>query len=346
MLYSNKKRLDPGINTELRILKMEDQRVLSITLLANLNKYAYTLEELTKIEKQISEDVLKLYTNDSIYSELAHNLNKALVYKSDIIKRETKSLKDVIQKNSSIVNVYNPLKPLIKHYFKSIDRNEHYAKKLPKVIDFLEGRKKIKGELTKRETEKLIRNKRKLENAQTDLKVVHESITAETNKVNLDRFTALNKVVKEFINTELSMTFLMTDKFGVLNNFETTLEAKEDDQFNEKYFLDIKKESKMQYSKSLVTNRDVNGEVSEIKPIKQNIQNNYYYLNRDDRGRPGNYKDPSDVIVGRESQYNGRGNDRDVDAIMNGGNMIDGDRRSVKDMNQGQGNNRALALMN
>ena len=338
MLYSNNYRLDPANNTELRILKMEEQRANISSLLANLSKYTYILEQLANLETKISDDLIKLYTNDSIYSDLVHNLNKVFLYKSDIVKRETKSLQNVIDKNKSVETIYKPLKPIFKHYFKSINKNEHYTKKLPKLIDNLEGKKRMKGELSKRDTEKMVRNKRKLENAQTDLKVVHDSIFNETNTINIEKFNPLNRIAKEFISMELSLTYLMADKLSILDNFETLLESKEDSQFNEKYFLDIKQEAKSRIAKSKTKKGNENDELSEIKPYKQNIQNNYYYLNYDGENNLSKNKDSNDIIEGQEGEYLNQNNyQNNKDQIIKG-------KTNIKAIEHGK-NSRALALM-
>lgn len=306
MLYPKSRKLDPGMNTELRMLKIEDQRINAINLVSNLNKFALTLEQLSSLELKIADDLMKLYPNESIYGDMIYNLSKALTFKANIVKRELKALKDSIDKNKNIEAMYNSLRPLINHYFKSVDTNLHYNQKLPKVIDMMEGKKKMKGELTIKETEKIVRNKRKLENAETDLKVVNESLLAETNKLNLERFDKLNKITKEFINTEVSMTFLMTEKFGLLDNFDELLAAKENEQFNNKYFMDINKESKLQILKSSEIIREKSIEPKSPVPIKQKIQNNYYYVNADENG--GNIKkfNPDDVIVTKDSQAFGK----------------------------------------
>lgn len=306
MLYPKDRKLDPGINSELRMLKMENQRVNTLSLMSNLSKFAITLEQLSNIELKIAEDLTKLYSVDSIYGDLVYNLSKALGFKADIVKREVKSLKDSLGKHKNMEAMYNPLRPLIKHYFKSIDTNEHYNKKLPKVIDLMEGKKKIKGELSNKETEKIVRNKRKLENAQTDLKVVKESIHAETDKLNLERFEKLNQVTKEFINTELSTTFLMTEKYGMLDNFDALLMTKETGQFNEKYFMDIKSETRSQFTKSNEKRMNTSKEQNQEIPVKQNIQNNYYYINRDEEGNNIRKFNPDDVITMRDSQMPNR----------------------------------------
>jgi len=306
MLYPKSRRLDPGNNTELRMLKMEDQRVNTLSFMANLNKYAMTLEQLSALELKISDDMLKLYTPDSMYGEMAHNLAKALTFKADVVKREVKSLRDSLDRNKNVEAMYNPLRPLIKHYFKSVDNNEHYHQKLPKVMDTMEGKKKMKGNLSDRDTEKIVRNKRKLENAMTDLKVVNEDMFTETNKLNLARFDRINAVAKEFINTEVSLTFLMTEKFGLLDDFDALLAMKENQQFNERYFMDIKKESKSQFMKSSETMRPKSVDQNRQSPVKQNIQNNYYYVNNDENGRSMQKFAPNDVVVGKDSGYYGR----------------------------------------
>lgn len=302
MLYPKKKKLDPGSITEYRMMKMEDQRLATANLMINLSRYSLTLQQLSTIETDISKDLMKLYTHDSIFSNLIFNLQKVLEFKSDIIKRETKSLKDAVDKNKGLMDVYKPLKPLFKHYFKSMEQNDHYVKKLPKLIDFLEGRKKMKGELTKRETAKLIRNKRKLENAQTDLKIVQESVIAETNKVNVDRFGPLSKVAKDFINTELSTTYLMTEKFTMLQDFESILATKETENFNNAYFIDTKQESKSRYMKSVTKMGRNTQEETEVRPLKQNIQNNYYYITADEKAAKEKFSQMNDPMSNKDQR--------------------------------------------
>lgn len=278
MLYTKGRKLDPGVNTELRILKMEDQRVNTLNLLGNLKHYCQALEQLSVIGARIVEDLNNIYSSDSTYGDIIFGLSKALTHKTDIIKREVKSIRDSIDKNKDVGDMYNPLRPLIKHYFKSIDENLHYEQKLPKIIDQMEGKKKLKGELTLKETEKIVRNKRKRENTQTDLKVVHESIQEETNKMNLERFDKLNPITRSFISCEVSLIYLLTEKFGVLEDFDHLLTTKESGDFNDKYFMDMKVAARSQFQKNNERIRDKSREPSQT-PVKQNIQNNYYYLN-------------------------------------------------------------------
>lgn len=301
MLYPKNRKLDPGINSELRILKTEDQRINTLNLLGNIKQYTQVLDQLASIEMKIINDISKLYHNDSVYGNMIYSLSNALNFKADLIKRESKALKDSLEKNKGIADMYNPLKPLIKHYFKSIDENQHYIQKLPKVIDQMEGKKKIKGELTQKETEKIIRNKRKFENAQTDLKVVHESIFDETNKLNLERFDKLNPIIKEFINSEVSLVFLMSEKFAPIDNFDAVLSTKESELFNHKYFMDVKSATKSEIQKSGFNQREGSKERSQV-PTKQNIQNNYYYVNSD--GKEINRFNP-ESMPGSEGMFKG-----------------------------------------
>ena len=79
---------------------------------------------------------------------------------------------------------------------------------------------KIKGQLSKRETEKLIRNEKKLIHAQTECKVAADCIVKESDWINLDRFKWTNPMISEFVSSLLSNCYLMTEKYHKLDNFE------------------------------------------------------------------------------------------------------------------------------
>ena len=295
MLYPKKRKLSQGSNTELRILKMEQQRKLNFNLQEHLQSYIKAYQHLTHIENKIVEDLQKLYTNDSSYSHLVYDLSKALKFKSDIIKRETKDLRDQLEKRKRVEAIFNPLKPLINQYFKGMDKKEHYEKKLPGLEAKMEGRKKIKGKLSNGETKKLVRNQRKLKNSTTEFQITQDEIAKQTNQINLERFEQLNPLLKEFINIQMSTSFLMQDKLSPLQSYEQELQSKERPAFNDKYFLNVRQESRVNMNRKL-NKRDGDDEGY----VKQNIQNNYYYVNGEQQG---SRRDEQDVIVAQNSEY-------------------------------------------
>lgn len=302
MLYPKKKRLNQGDNTELRIHRMEQQRKINFSLQEHLRSYIKAYEHLTHIENKIVEDLQKLYTNDSSYSHLVYDLSKALKFKANIIKRETKDLRDQLEKKKRIETIFNPLKPLITQYFKNMDKKQHYQKKLPGLESKMEGKKKINGKLSNGETKKLVRNQRKLKNSTTEFQITQTEIAKETNLINLERFDQLNPLLKEFINIQMSTSFLMQDKLAPLQNYEQELREKERPEFNDKYFLNVRQESRVNMNRKLNKNYDDNDEGY----VKQNIQNNYYYVNGQQQGQR---EEVDDVIIAensnyRQSQYN------------------------------------------
>lgn len=280
MLYPKTKSLDITNMTELRMLKMEEQRLANISLLSNLSKYANIQAELSILEKKIGEEIFSLYTVDSTYSDLLHKLSKAMTFKADMVKKNTLLMQDCVEKSKKLETFYDSLKPLFKNYFTSLQVQQHYEKKVPKVISKTEERKRNGIQLTSKETEKLVRNKRKLENSRTDMKVIHECIIAETNLINLDRFDILNPLVKQFITFQMSNIYIMNEKWAGIKTFEQVLEKKESDTFNDKYFLDIEKKMR---SRMMKDNLDIMARSAEAKlqpMMNQNVQNNYYYINQ------------------------------------------------------------------
>lgn len=281
MLYPKAKDLDFSNLTELRMLKMEEQRQISLNLLSNISKYANALTELSTLENRISEDIFTLYTTDSVYSELLHKMSKAMLFKTDIMKKNVSTLKDLVEKSQKLEGFYDSLKPLFINYFTSLKTLSHYETKVPKVINIMESRKKAKGQLSTRETDKLVRNKRKLENAKTDLKVISECIVAETDMLNLKRFDTLNPLVREFIGSHMSIIYLMSEKWSGIKNFEQILSQSENEQFNDRYFLDIQKKMRSRMMKDNADKMAMSAEVKKQQIMNQNVQNNYYYINQD-----------------------------------------------------------------
>lgn len=299
MLYPKNKRLSVGNNTELRIKRMEEQRKINFNLTDNLKRYISACQHLVHLEKQIVDDIDKLYTNDSIFHDLIHNLEKSVKFKSDIIRRETKDLSDMIDKQKGLEKIYNPLKPVFKMYFQNKEKKEHYEKKLPNLENQMEGKKKIKGQLTNNETKKLVRNQRKQKNSATEYELVKKQIVLDTNKINLERFELLNPLLKEFINLHASSVTLMQDKIQALGYFENELTNKEDEDYNRKYFLDVKAESKVNFNrrKTGKTNYSDDGDTSYVT---KNIQNNYYYINKEDSKIGEEERDSVIVMKGSE----------------------------------------------
>lgn len=287
MLYPKKARPDPGDITELRILRMDEQREMTQDLHSNLKKYSNMLESLVFFQKKIIDDLKKLYTHDSVYSPFIHKLEKFSQYKSDIVNREIKTLRDALKQHEKVNTLYTPLKSYFKTYFDSKDKLKHYKRKVPILENKMEGKKKIKGQLTSKELNKLTRNQSKFKNAVEDVEGARKHIEIETNKINLSRFDSVNDVVKNYLDTEIAVIGLMEEKLGDLDDYEKVLAEKETEEFNKHYFLDVRKESKVR----MVKNRDKRkGSSSDEEPVKQNIQNNYYYVNHGDKDEENNYQ--------------------------------------------------------
>ena len=301
MLYPKSKKLSVGNNTESRIQKMEEQRKINFNLIDNFKRYISACQNMAHFESQIVADIDKLYTNDSMYHDLIHNLQRSVQFKSDIIRRETKNLSNMLDKQKGLEKIFNPLKPVFNMYFKNKDKKEHYEKKLPNLESQMEGKKKIKGQLTNSETKKLVRNQRKTKNSATEYELIKKQIVLDTDKVNLERFELLNPLLKEFISVHTSTITLMQDKIQPLEDYEAQLAQKEDQEYNRKFFLDVRAESRVNLKRRKTGKATYSDDGDTSYVTTQNIQNNYYYINKDDSKAE---EERDSVIVMKDSGVN------------------------------------------
>lgn len=303
MIYPKGRRLDSDSNTEFRILMMEEQRASAVSLMISLKHYSQVLEQLSTVEQKVVADLARLYPTESIFASVVHNLHKAMSFKAEIVRREVKSLRTSLELNRSLGEMFSPLKPLINNYFKCVDANEHYSMKMPKLVDTMDGKRRMKGDLHPKDVERLNRNNNKLESARSDLRVAHESVYLETNRLNLYKFDKLNEATREFINSQLSMTFLMTEKFGVLDNFDELLSGREDQQFNTRYFGDINEAKKSLTHSTTRRKTSHNGETLRQSIPEALGESDRYRIFREEKGKGELSFGSNDDLANGESQF-------------------------------------------
>lgn len=268
MIYSQKIKLDMGNEIQMRIGKTEKLRLTSHNLNDHIKQYVLLTEKTLNCEKLILKDLDFLNSGYSHYEPLCHNLKIALEHKNEITTRNLSNIKTHLKKSKEIEKQFEALRPFIKKYFQSLKKLKHYEVKLPKLRNVMSGKEKKNGRLTDKETNKLIRNERKLKAEQDTTKISSDKIVIETNKLNIKRFSFQNPIIREFIGHNLASCYLMKEKYHVLDNFETILNKPETEDFNERFFLNVKEGSKIHFKKN-----------PKDKMMKQNIQNNYYYIN-------------------------------------------------------------------
>ena len=346
MLYPKTLTLNTNNLTELRIHKMEEQRQTNLSLVSNLNKYSQKLSELSALETKITDDLFALYTTDSSFSGLIHKLSKAVAFKAEIVQKNIALLKESLEKALKMEDLYGSLKPLVKNYFVATDKLRHYEKKVPKVVEQMEGRKKAKGQLSAKETDKLIRNKRKLENATIDVKVIHDCIVADTDSANIKRFGMLNPVLKGFIGAQIGVACLMNDKWAAIKDFESVLAREETALFNDKYFLDIEKRLRSRLMKDNADEMGRSADMKEQQVINQNVQNNYYYINHEPGLKQISQFDPEENIQGFNNDPKGPTRSFRGQVMNHVKQELDGDSdHSVELNDNGFGNNLPLPIM-
>lgn len=59
----------------------------------------------------------------------------------------------------------------------------------------MDAKTKLKGELSRKDTKKLIRNEKKLKDAQTETEITAGKIIEESNRINLERFRWTNPIL-------------------------------------------------------------------------------------------------------------------------------------------------------
>ena len=70
-----------------------------------------------------------------------------------------------LEKTKDLEKEFKPIKPFIKKYYNKDDKLKHYNEKLPKLKIQMDAKTKLKGELSRKDTNKLIRNEKKLKDA-------------------------------------------------------------------------------------------------------------------------------------------------------------------------------------
>ncbi len=286
MIYSKKAKLDRGNPIEMRVLKTEKLRVANHDLKQHLKQYVRSLEMQIHTEKLILEDLNFIYSGECIYSHLMQQLETALEFKKDILSKAVTSLKQLLESKDKINENFHTIKPYIKKYLESKKKLGHYQKKLPKVKTKMDAKTKLQGMLSNKQTSKLIRNEKKLVDAGTNLKLSGDKIIEETNRVNLKRFEIQNPMMKEFISSQITTCYMMNDKFHILDDYEEILSQKEENDFNERFFLDVKESSKIHLKKN------PNLFKGKGSTYKKNVQNNYYYINGEGKKMKGLPNDP------------------------------------------------------
>ena len=278
MLYAKSQTLDLNNATHIRMQKMEEQRQLTVELRAGLAKYTAALTNLAQLEKHIAELVFRLYTTESVCSDLLHTLSKAIAYKSEVACKSAATLAEQLDKSSKLEGLYEPLRPLFKNYATCEDALAHYTHKLPKVIEAAEAKRKSKGQLSAREAEKLVRNKRKLDTAAAQAKAACDVIADETNALNLSRFGHLNPLVRQFISAQLASVYVTGERWAGVKNFEDVLARQEPAQFNDRYFLDLQKKLR---SRMMKDNAGLLDGGDKLALANANVQHNYFYVNNE-----------------------------------------------------------------
>lgn len=284
MIYNSKFKLDMGNEIQMRIGKTEKLRLTSHNLNDHIKQYTILLEKTLNCEKLILKDLDFLNSGYSHYEPLCHNLKNALVFKNEITTKQITNLRRNLKKSNEIEKKFESLRPFIKKYFNSLKKLTHYKEKLPKIRDLMSSKQKRNGKLSDKETNKLIRNERKLKTEEDNTKLSSDKIIKETNKLNIKRFDFQNPILKEFISFQVSTCYLMQEKYHILDNFEKVLSTPQTPDFNDRFFLNVTKGSKIHFK---------TGQTDKM--MKQNIQNNYYYINdgkdiNENKGLPENQR--------------------------------------------------------
>lgn len=111
---------------------------------------------------------------------------------------------------------------------------------MPKLRTQTEAKEKLKGTLATKDVEKLNRNERKYQNSIDNYELSSQNVTKETNKINLERFRYFNPIIGEYISSLLSECYLMNEHLHKLDNYENVLKQEETEDFNDRFFLDVK----------------------------------------------------------------------------------------------------------
>ena len=263
MLYPKHRKLSSKNNTEVRIHKMDTQRALSERLINNLENYIQTVDNLIRLEHQISEDFLKIYTTNSVFGKLIFNLNKCTENKYNSVRESLNVLKVTVERNRDMGGFYNSLKPLFKQYFAGKDKEQHYKQKLPDLEGRFNDKQSQNKELTLKEKVRLERNKKKLEDAVFGFNLIKDDIKRESDTKNIHKYSHLNQLLKQWIDVFTSQTYSTYQKIGTLNGHSEILSQNEKENFNNIYFSNEFKEDQIAVS-----------EVVNVKPDKNVINQN------------------------------------------------------------------------
>lgn len=152
-----------------------------------------------------------------------------------------------LNNKKKIEEQFKPIRPYVKDYFNQKKELEHRKIKLPKLRTQIEAKEKLKGQLNKKEIERLNRNERKHNEAISNYEISSQNIIKETNKINLERFKYFNPIIGEFISSLLSQCYLMEEHLHKLDNHENILKLEETEDFNDRFFLNVKEQSKIHY---------------------------------------------------------------------------------------------------
>lgn len=87
----------------------------------------------------------------------------------------------------------------------------------------MEGKEKLKGQLSKKDTDKIVRNEQKLKSAEINLDVTAKKIIDETDRINVKRFQWHNPILREFISHTINTNYKMAPSFHKMDNFEEAL---------------------------------------------------------------------------------------------------------------------------
>lgn len=81
------------------------------------------------------------------------------------MRKEITDLRKVLTKTKDLEKEFKPIKPFIAKYYQKDNKLKHYNQKLPKLKIQMDAKTKLKGELSRKDTKKLLRNEKKLKDA-------------------------------------------------------------------------------------------------------------------------------------------------------------------------------------
>lgn len=279
--------LDTGNPTQLRIKKMDQVCTSTIHLLKLFEAYIQGLESLASVENKIGVELQILYSQETIYADLIKRVASFISYRSEITSKSASLLKQEMIKAKSIEKNFTHLTPFVKSYLKNFEKIDHYTKKVARISLDSDAEKVKKGFASPKTLKRLMRNQKKLEEAKTTSYISSNNIIEQTNKLNLERFDKFNPLISQFITFELVISNIPEIYSNNISGFKDTLEIKMDSRFNDLFFINTPNQTA-----SANANRYSAAQLDSTRTkqpstytYKQNVQNNYYILNDEQRSQ-------------------------------------------------------------